>query len=254
MDFEEFYAANFHDLTVQLYAYRGSRADAQDVVQEACCRALARWPRLSQYDDPAGWVRRVAWNLATSNWRKTRRWSAWTPCTEPEVSAGPAPDHVDLVSALATLPLRQRQALVLHYLGDLSVDEIARTSRVPAGTVKSWMSRARTALSARLAVTDPQTQTTARATLAGLESFAPALSFGSPAGFSVSVSDELDELFAAWRLTARVVAPGVAAANRTVAAQRRNQRDRQARPYEAATALTSQEVSTPAKEVTKRDQ
>jgi RNA polymerase sigma-70 factor (ECF subfamily) len=37
---------------------------AEDLVQEAFCRAVARWRRISTYDDPVGWIRRVAWNLA----------------------------------------------------------------------------------------------------------------------------------------------------------------------------------------------
>ena len=58
-DFDDFYAANYADLVVQIYAYFGDRQEAQDVVQEAFTRALARWRRLSGYEDPAAWVRRV---------------------------------------------------------------------------------------------------------------------------------------------------------------------------------------------------
>src|SRR5256885_16211208 len=56
-DFSEFYAAHFHSLTVQLFAHTGDLSEAQDVVQEAFCRALARWSRLVSYDDPIAWVR-----------------------------------------------------------------------------------------------------------------------------------------------------------------------------------------------------
>jgi DNA (cytosine-5)-methyltransferase 1 len=55
---------------VQLFAYTGDMAAAQDVVQEAFCRALSRWKRIADLDDPAGWIRRVARNLATSRWRR----------------------------------------------------------------------------------------------------------------------------------------------------------------------------------------
>jgi hypothetical protein len=64
--FEEFYGACFQSVTIQLFAYTSDMAAAQDVVQEAFCRALARWKRVSVMDDPAAGVRRVAWNLATS--------------------------------------------------------------------------------------------------------------------------------------------------------------------------------------------
>jgi RNA polymerase sigma-70 factor (ECF subfamily) len=66
-DFAEFYGAYFQPLTIQLYAYTASLSVAQDVVQEAFCRALARWPKVSTLDSPVAGVRRVAWNLATSH-------------------------------------------------------------------------------------------------------------------------------------------------------------------------------------------
>src|SRR5690606_39076909 len=69
-DFDEFYAAHYGSLTTQLYAYLGDRQEAQDVVQEAFCRAYARWSSVRDYDDPVAWVRRVAWNLATSHVRR----------------------------------------------------------------------------------------------------------------------------------------------------------------------------------------
>jgi RNA polymerase sigma-70 factor, ECF subfamily len=69
----EFYAATFSSPCAQLYVHTGDLAEAQDVVQEAFCRALPRWNRLVGYDDPTAWVRRVAWNLATSRWRRLRK-------------------------------------------------------------------------------------------------------------------------------------------------------------------------------------
>jgi RNA polymerase sigma-70 factor (ECF subfamily) len=148
--FEELYAAAFGELTLQLYAYFGDRQEAQDVVQEAFCRALARWSRVSRYDDPLAWVRRVAWNLAVSRWRRTRTALRALRRQRATHVEGPGPDRVALVAALATLPANHRRALVLHYLADLPVDEIAERERVAAGTVKSWLHRGRVALAARL--------------------------------------------------------------------------------------------------------
>jgi RNA polymerase sigma-70 factor (ECF subfamily) len=152
--FEDLYEAAFAELTVQLFAYFGDRQEAQDVVQEAFCRALARWPRLTRYDDPAAWVHRVAWNLATSRWRRTRTALRALRRHRPEHVAGPNPDRVALVAALATLPLPQRRAIVLYYLADLPVDEIAEREGVAPGTVKSWLHRGRTALVAQLGQPD----------------------------------------------------------------------------------------------------
>ena len=59
-----------------------------------------------------------------------------------------------LLQALGTLPIRQRQAIVLHYLADLPVEEVAATLGARAGTVKSWLARGRHTLAARLG--DPE--------------------------------------------------------------------------------------------------
>jgi RNA polymerase sigma-70 factor (ECF subfamily) len=55
-----------------------------------------------------------------------------------------------IVAALGALPLSQRQVLVLHHLADLPVTEVAASLRVPVGTVKSRLKRARRALAASL--------------------------------------------------------------------------------------------------------
>jgi RNA polymerase sigma-70 factor (ECF subfamily) len=151
-DFDELYAANYGSLTVQLYAYFGDRQEAQDVVQEAFCRALQRWKHVSTYEDPVAWVRRVAWNLATSGWRRRRTAMAFLRRhRDGDTADGPSPDRVALVNALAALPAAQRRAMVLHYLADLPVAEIADREGVAEGTVKSWLHRGRTALAAHFA-------------------------------------------------------------------------------------------------------
>jgi RNA polymerase sigma-70 factor (ECF subfamily) len=61
-------------------------------------------------------------------------------------------DGLAVAAALATLPRRQRQVVVLHYLLDLPVGEVARQLAVPVGTVKSRLARARSALAAQLDV------------------------------------------------------------------------------------------------------
>ncbi|WP_373872937.1 SigE family RNA polymerase sigma factor [Actinoplanes palleronii] len=155
--FDEVYAAHFADLTVQLFAYFGDRQEAQDVVQEAFCRALARWRKVSRYDDPVGWIRRVAWNLAVSRWRRARTAIGFLrrqPTVEPWAD-GPEPDRVALIAALAGLPGNQRRALVLHYLADMPVTEVAHRCGVAEGTVKSWLHRGRAAMATQLNLTEP---------------------------------------------------------------------------------------------------
>jgi RNA polymerase sigma-70 factor (ECF subfamily) len=153
-DFEEFYAAHFSGLTLQINAYVNNLTEAQDLVQEAFTRAVARWDKIAKYDDPATWVRRVAWNLATSRWRRQRTATAFLARQREQHAPGPNPDRVALTAALATLPPTLRKAFVLFYIAQLSIAEIASEEDVAEGTVKSWLHRARTQVAAHL--TDPR--------------------------------------------------------------------------------------------------
>jgi RNA polymerase sigma-70 factor (ECF subfamily) len=150
-EFASFYAGTFARLVGQLSLVTGDRHEAEDAVQEAFARASTRWSRLRHYDVPEAWVRRVAFNLAVSGIRHRRRGLAallrlGPPPSVPEVDVA----DVALSEALTTLPLGQRQALVLHYLVGLPVQEVAVTLGVPLGTVKVRLHRGRRALAALL--------------------------------------------------------------------------------------------------------
>ena len=149
--FEDLYNAHFHALTLQLFAYTGDLSDAQDLTQEAFCRALARWDRLSSYEDPLAWVRRVAWNLAKSRWRHRRAVLAFLRGQREQHVEGPSPDRIALVHALRVLPANQRRAFVLYYIADMSIVDIATQEGVAEGTIKSTLHRARAALADTLA-------------------------------------------------------------------------------------------------------
>lgn len=157
-DFDEFYAASYHALAIQLYAYLGDLHEAQDLVQEAYFRAYLRWPRISGYDEPLVWVRTVAWNLATSRLRRLATARRFWRSTREAHAEGPSPDRVAVVQALAKIPAPQRKAVVLHYMGGMTIGEIAAQERVPEGTVKSWLSRARSALGRHLAIDEEATE------------------------------------------------------------------------------------------------
>jgi RNA polymerase sigma-70 factor, ECF subfamily len=149
--FDSFYAAQFQQLTLQLYAYTADLSLAQDAVQEAFTRAWARWDTLARYEHPAAWIRRVAMNVAASRWRRLRAARAHAHYHRETYAEGPSPDRVALARALATLPDRQRRAIVLFHIADLSVGEIAAQESVPEGTVKAWLHRGRAALAIQLA-------------------------------------------------------------------------------------------------------
>ncbi len=152
-DFSEFYAEHMGSLTAQIYALTGNWSEAQDAVQEGFARALARWSTVAEHADPVAWVRTVSHRVAISRWRRARTALAFGRTQRVQTTPGPSEDHVALVEGLKHLPHHQREALVLFYLADMSVDAIADHLAVPTGTVKARLSRGRTALAAQLEIT-----------------------------------------------------------------------------------------------------
>lgn len=150
-EFDSFYAASVRRLTGQLYAMTGDLAEAQDVVQEAFVKAWDRRKQLATVSHPEAWVRTVAWRLAVSRWRRSRRAViAWQRRGEPQTVELPEVDNADLIAALKRLPAEQRRAVVLFYLCDMSVAQVSDETGAPVGTVKARLSRARTALAGYL--------------------------------------------------------------------------------------------------------
>jgi RNA polymerase sigma-70 factor (ECF subfamily) len=112
---------------------------------------VPRWKKVSRYDAPEAWVRLVAVRLAANRHRDGNRLTQLFR----RLPAGHAPDPAevyggDLEQALAELPMPARQVVVLHYVCDLSVAQVADTLGIAEGTVKSRLSRAREVLSTTL--------------------------------------------------------------------------------------------------------
>jgi len=150
--------AAFEDHFETLYgvAYRvafrllGRRELAQDAAQEALTRTFARWRQVARHPDPTAWVAKVAANLAIDVWR--RRSSQ--PVSR-EAEAAPGPERLvelraDLHGALARLPRRQREVIVLRFLADLPEREVAAALGCSPGAAKQHASRALAALRAHM--------------------------------------------------------------------------------------------------------
>jgi len=150
------YQAQYGDVVAMAYALTGDIGDAQDIAQEAFCRAWQRWGTIVRYDNPVAWVRRVATNLAFSRWRRRRVADRHLRAERAGVVPAIAPDRVALVEALRTLPADQRRAVVLYHLVDLPIAEVADELGVAVGTVKSWLHRGRLALAASLGDAKPE--------------------------------------------------------------------------------------------------
>ncbi len=150
-DFDDFYGATTRRVVRHAYALTGNIADAQDIAQKAFARAWQRWDTVRACDSPEAWVRRVATNLATSRLRRDRTAQAVVRQLVAREVPEIGPDTVALVAGLRTLPERQRVVLVLHYLADLPVEQIASELRAPVGSVKAWLHRGRVALATAVA-------------------------------------------------------------------------------------------------------
>src|SRR5262245_42949799 len=149
----ELYHGCYRRLVAQVYAFTTDLTEAQDAVQEAFARALARPQALADLESPEAWLRTVAINVVRRRWRRRKVLDAILLRDRPVqrlVEAGPGPERSDLRDAIAELPRAYREVIVLHYFADLSVEEMATVLGVPTGTVKSRLSRGRSALASRL--------------------------------------------------------------------------------------------------------
>ncbi len=152
-EFVSLYERELPAVTGSVYLLCGDRGLAEEAAQEAFARALASWRRLGSKPWAAGWVTTTALNVAR---RQLRRRPAPSPNPAP---AGDLEEHLDVRAAVGRLPARQQEAVVLHYLLDLSVIDVAATMGCNEGTVKRHLSRARVALARALGADGPASDT-----------------------------------------------------------------------------------------------
>jgi RNA polymerase sigma-70 factor (ECF subfamily) len=152
--FDDVYYASYRSVLRAVVLLVPGVEDAHDLTQEAFSRALARWDAVGQLDSPEGWIRRVAINAAIDLSRRDRSRRSAYRLLQGRAGTTPAVDGsaVDIARALSALKPGQRQAIVLHYLLDMSVEQIAHETGQPAGTVKTNLARGRAALAALLRV------------------------------------------------------------------------------------------------------
>ena len=142
--FDEFFAAHYDDLARTLTVAIGNRAAAEEAAQEAMTRALRRWRHVRGLDRPSAWLYVVAMNHVRDGWRKERREPRWdtgfeSPTVDP---SGGVATVLSVRDAIATLPARQREAVVLRYLADLSLADVADAMGCAVGTVKATLHQA----------------------------------------------------------------------------------------------------------------
>ena len=125
------------------YARTGSRADAEDIMQEVFVRLLRARPDFADREHARAWLLRVAANCANDWFR-----APWRRREGPLTDSLPAPEHEDsgVVEAVLALPAKYRTAVHLYYYEELSVAEIAKITGKSESAVKSRLFRARAML------------------------------------------------------------------------------------------------------------
>jgi RNA polymerase sigma-70 factor (ECF subfamily) len=141
------YAEHFGPLSGYALAIVGDQGAAVDIAQEAFTRLLARWRSVC---DPRAWLFFVATNIARDHWRQTTKDRVLArESARAIVATAPAHDPW-LRDLVQRLPERLREAVLLHYYADLPVEEVARLTHRPVGTVKRRLHEARLVLAGEM--------------------------------------------------------------------------------------------------------
>jgi RNA polymerase sigma-70 factor, ECF subfamily len=154
-EFDEFFRAEHPRLLRVLSA---ADASAEDALQDAFSRAARSWKQISEYEDPAGWVRHVAVRRMLDERRSTRRKHAAVERLEaaalPRRADPDADARLDLANAIGELSTRHRIALTLFYLEGLTSAETGEAMGITAGAVRFQLHEARARLRQLLGVRD----------------------------------------------------------------------------------------------------
>ena len=148
LEYAWFFRVEFPMVLRTVFLILGDRGKAEDVTQEAFIQLLSHWKKISRYERPDAWVRRVAIRLAV----KTQKRERMRAVLERDTTSGqlPTAPDVDLANALRQLPLKQRTCVLLFYYEDRPIAEIVDILGISEGAVKVHLHRARERLAALL--------------------------------------------------------------------------------------------------------
>jgi RNA polymerase sigma-70 factor (ECF subfamily) len=141
VEFAWFFREEFPRVVRAVFLVLNDRQRAEDVAQEAFIQLLSHWKKVSRYDRPEAWVRRVAIRLAVRALRRERRRSVVERALDVPTPA--VPQDIDVLQAVRQLPGAQRAVIVLFYFEDRPVAEIAEILGCAQATAKVHLHRAR---------------------------------------------------------------------------------------------------------------
>lgn len=150
-DFVSWYEAEHARTRAALTLACGSSERATDAVDEAFARALERWSRVRQMHSRTGWVYRVALNVVRRQARRAALERRLVNRGDALPSLDPPTADPQLWAAVRELPPRQRVAIALRYVADLTEPQIADAMDIAPGTVAASLNSARKRLAAMLA-------------------------------------------------------------------------------------------------------
>lgn len=118
---------------------------SEDIAAEALARAYAKWSSVRSADNPSAWVMRVTANLVIDTARRSKVAASALPLLASDDDLMRIEDHVTvrmaLVSALSTLPKRQREALVLRYIAGLEEPDLSTALGASPSSVRTHVQR-----------------------------------------------------------------------------------------------------------------
>jgi len=148
--FEAWYRGSAPRLAASLAVVAGDADVGREAAAEACTRALERWGRVGTMGSPEAWAHTVGVNLIRRRWRRAAIERRLVISPGPAVAAAPASLTPELWQAVRTLPVRQRQAIALRYVLDLTQEQVADAMGVAPGTAAATLTTARRHLRALL--------------------------------------------------------------------------------------------------------
>jgi RNA polymerase sigma-70 factor (sigma-E family) len=145
------YGTEYRSLVRMSAMLLGDVGSAEEVVQDSFIAVHAAWRGLRDFDKGAHYLRRSVMNRSRSVLRHRAVVDKHAPAAEPDM---PSAEHAAIarlqrtavISALRSLPARQREALVLRFYLDLSEEQVAAAMRISQGAVKSHTARGKAAL------------------------------------------------------------------------------------------------------------
>jgi RNA polymerase sigma-70 factor, ECF subfamily len=157
VEFAWLFRTEYEAVVRTVYLILHDRERARDITQDAFTELLTRWRKISRYERPDAWVRRVAIRMAIRFLNRERR----RPVLERELdpSSLPQPSDLDLLRAIEQLTPSQRAVIVLFYFEDRPVAEVADILGLTLGAAKVALHRSRKHLAAILGERDPTEET-----------------------------------------------------------------------------------------------